>query len=211
MPGSMYTVALVTSMPPGYNPGKILYVMPFMVGLLNEQTAGVAAVAAPGPPPGHPLGMGPPSSGTTEVGSAGIAGEARFLNGSPDTSTPVGAVVHRLSAPPCSTIRPTTSHSGAVNTPLPDKNSAPGFVEQLESIWTVPLVETMLPTSPVILLSPQPSLRARSEYGSGISLSFVATPKAPVRCCVIPTTPMKNDGLVFPIVTSIWPGKPAFV
>src|SRR3954452_14082407 len=44
-----------------------------------------------------------------------------------------------------------------------------------------------------------------------MSVPFVATPIAPVRCVACPITPAKNEGRVAPIVTSMWPGRPALV
>src|SRR6476660_4825217 len=85
----------------------------------KEQRAGAASVAAFTPLPGQPSGIGPLSSGWTARGIPGLGGGARSRNGSPETRTPAGALVQLFTAPPDVWILPTTSHSGAVSTPLP--------------------------------------------------------------------------------------------
>jgi hypothetical protein len=153
------------------------------------------------------LGIVPPSSAWTAAGNAGFAGGGRFRNGSPDRSTPSGADVQLLTAPPDVWISPTTSHCGALSTPLPASSTA--SLGQSESTWTVPFVETIVPGAPLILFVPQPcGSSARREYGSATSPPVFATAFAPTFWFAIPRTPAKNDGRSELIVTWTWLGIP---
>src|SRR5258705_1949904 len=96
----------------------------------KEHVAGLVSVAGL-LPPGQPVGMGPhvPTPGTghtaplesiawTAFGRAGFGGGGRFRRGSPETSTPVGAVVPFFTAPPHVSMWTTTSQSRPLSTPL---------------------------------------------------------------------------------------------